>query len=114
MRRERKLRILFQALGLSLVRRMAPLVFASGVLLIGPVDAGVSAPTTPTVVPPLYKNCTNFHKRYPHGVGRRLARDKTSGTPVRTFLRSTLIYNRAMRYNSGLDRDKDGIACEKK
>jgi hypothetical protein len=33
---------------------------------------------------------------------------------VRTFLRSTLIYNRAMRYNSGLDRDKDGIACEKK
>jgi hypothetical protein len=28
--------------------------------------------------------------------------------------RSTLLYRRAMRYNRGLDRDKDGIACEKK
>jgi Excalibur calcium-binding domain len=33
---------------------------------------------------------------------------------VTTFVRSTLIYRRAMRYNSGLDRDKDGIACEKR
>jgi hypothetical protein len=114
MRRKRELKLLFQAFGLSLVTRTALLVFASSVLLVGPVDASVSTPTTPTVAPPLYKNCTNFNKRYPHGVGRRLARDKTSGTPVRTFLRSTLIYNRAMRYNSGLDRDKDGIACEKK
>jgi hypothetical protein len=47
-------------------------------------------------------------------VGKRFARDKTSGTPVTTFRRSTLLYNRAMRYNRGLDRDKDGIACEKK
>jgi hypothetical protein len=63
--------------------------------------------------PPLYKNCTNLNKRYPHGVGRLGARDKTSGTPVTTFKRSTLIYRRAMSYNRGLDRDKDGIACEK-
>jgi hypothetical protein len=53
------------------------------------------------------------NKRYPHGVGRVGARDKTSGTPVATFRRSNLLYRTAMRYNRGLDRDKDGIACEK-
>jgi Excalibur calcium-binding domain len=37
-----------------------------------------------------------------------------SGTPVTNFRRSTLLYNRAMRVNRGLDRNKDGIACEKK
>jgi hypothetical protein len=114
MRRKRKLKLLFQAVGLGLVKRAAALAFAGVILLVAPAGAAISAPTAPTVVPPLYKNCTNFHKRYPHGVGRRLARDKTSGTPVTTFLRSTLIYRRAMSYNSGLDRDKDGIACEKR
>jgi hypothetical protein len=62
--------------------------------------------------PPLYKNCTNLNKRYPHGVGKALARDKTSGTPVRNFKRNTRLYNLAMSHNKGLDRDHDGIACE--
>lgn len=65
-------------------------------------------------IPALYKNCTNLNKKYPHGVGKLHARDKTSGDPVTTFTRSTTLYNRAMSYNKGLDRDKDGIACEKK
>ena len=59
------------------------------------------------------KNCTALNKKYPHGVGRLRARDKTSDTPVTTFKRSTRLYNIAMRWNKGLDRDKDGIACEK-
>ncbi len=54
-----------------------------------------------------------MNKRYPHGVGRANAHDKTRGTPVTNFKRSTGLYNLAMRYNRGLDRDKDGIACEK-
>jgi excalibur calcium-binding domain-containing protein len=41
------------------------------------------------------------------------ARDRTSGTPVINFKRSTRLCNLAMSYNRGLDRDKDGIACEK-
>jgi hypothetical protein len=45
-------------------------------------------------------------------VGWAKARDKTSGTPVTTFTRSTRIYRLAMSYNRGLDRNKDGIACE--
>jgi excalibur calcium-binding domain-containing protein len=45
---------------------------------------------------------------------RRLhAHDKTTGVPVTNFLHSTKLYNLAMSYNRGLDRDKDGIACEK-
>jgi hypothetical protein len=32
---------------------------------------------------------------------------------VTNFKRSTKLYRLAMSYNRGLDRDKDGIACEK-
>ncbi len=60
-----------------------------------------------------HENCTAFNKKFPHGVGRNNARDHTSGTPVTTFKRSTKMYNAAMRANSRLDGDKDGVACEK-
>lgn len=73
----------------------------------GPAPAGIAA------APALYKNCTNLNKRYPHGLGRLGARDHTSDTPVTNFKRSTKLYKLAMSYNRGLDRDKDGIACEK-
>ena len=68
--------------------------------------------TAEAAAPPLYKNCTNLNKRYPHGVGKVGARDHTSDEPVTNFRRSTRLYNQAMSYNRGLDRDKDGIACE--
>jgi hypothetical protein len=64
-------------------------------------------------IPPLYKNCAALNKKYPHGVGRVHAHDKTSGTPVTTFFRSDRLYRLAISYNKGLDRDNDGIACEK-
>ena len=64
-------------------------------------------------MPALYKNCTALNKKYPHGLGKLKARDKTSGVPVTTFKRSTSLYNIADGYNGGLDRDNDGIACEK-
>jgi Excalibur calcium-binding domain len=64
-------------------------------------------------VPAPWKNCTVVNKRYPHGIGKVTAHDRTSGDPVRNFKRDTKLYNLAMRYNRGLDRDKDGIACEK-
>ena len=62
-----------------------------------------------------YSNCTNLNKLYPHGVGKLKARDRTSSgdEPVTNFKRSTKIYLEAMKYNRGLDRDKDGVACEK-
>jgi Excalibur calcium-binding domain len=73
----------------------------------------ITAGTADARPPAPYTNCTVFNKKYPHGVGKLTARDKTSGDPVTAFKRSTLLYRRAMRYNAGLDRDKDGIACEK-
>jgi excalibur calcium-binding domain-containing protein len=48
-----------------------------------------------------------------HGVGRVGARDRTAGEPVTNFTHNNYLYRLAMRYNRGLDRDKDGIACEK-
>jgi hypothetical protein len=47
------------------------------------------------------------------GVGKVHAHDQTSGTPVTNFFHSTRLYNLAIHYNKGLDRDHDGIACEK-
>jgi hypothetical protein len=78
-------------------------------------DAVALSPTAAAAMPLLYRNCTNYNAKYPHGVGRATARDKTrSGTPpVRTFKRSTRVFNLAMSYNKGLDRDKDFVACEK-
>jgi hypothetical protein len=82
------------------------------VLALLAASSGVSIAAT-TRAPALYKNCTNLNKRYPHGLGKLGARDHTSGTPVTNFKRSTTLYKLAMSYNRGLDRDKDGIACEK-
>lgn len=72
-----------------------------------------SVPPT-QVRPPLYKNCRSLNRRYPHGVGKAGARDRTSGRPVTNFFRSTRVYLTAMRWNRGLDSDGDGIACEKR
>jgi hypothetical protein len=64
-----------------------------------------------TMAPPLYEFCTN--QKYPQGLGRTGRRDQTDGTPVTSFKRSTKLYHLAMSHNPGLDRDEDGIACEK-
>jgi hypothetical protein len=62
-----------------------------------------------------WENCTKVNQKYSHGVGRRHAHDHTaSGTdPVTNFKHSTRLYKIAMSHNSGLDGDKDGIACER-
>jgi uncharacterized membrane protein len=55
-----------------------------------------------------FKNCTALNKAYPHGVGHKGARDKTSGTAVTNFKVSNSLYTA----NRGSDRDGDGVACE--
>jgi hypothetical protein len=90
------------------------------VLLIAVVAAGAtiqgvaSSPAATERIPYLWQRCSHVNAKYPHGVGRRFAHDHTSGTPVTNFYRSTRLYLVAMSYNRGLDRDKDGIACEKR
>jgi hypothetical protein len=94
---------------------LAALVLPAGGLAAAPSFIPVGQPAAAGKVSSIWKNCTSVHTRYAHGVGRLNARDHTrSGTGgVTTFKRSTRLYNSAMRYNSGLDGDKDGVACEK-
>ncbi len=82
-----------------------------------------SKTVTVKVPPPVklvsYADCTALRKVHPHGVGRSGAKDRTSGTPVTTFLVHTALYQRndgqTPRYSGekDLDRDNDGIACER-
>ena len=99
----------------------------SGLLVAGGVAGGVStasaspaaraAAGTVTVQqvaakpkPKKYKNCTKLHKVYPHGVGKKGAKDKVRGDtePVTNFTVSSKTY----KLNKKSDRDKDGVACE--
>ena len=85
-----------------------------GGLLVAAVAAGVLvAPAAEAAVS--YRNCTELQKTYPHGVGQAGASDRVkSGKPVTTWKRDTAAYNKAVRANAGLDRDKDKVACEKR
>ena len=80
------------------------------------VLSATAVPASAAPAPKSYKNCTELNKVYPHGVGLRGARDRTTGKPVTTFRIDKTLYN----LNDGgfrqydLDRDNDGIACEKR
>ena len=82
-------------------------------LVVAFAVASSAAYARQSTIPARWKNCKAVNKRYPHGVGRYGAHDKTTGVPVTNFKHSTRLYKTAMHYNKGLDRDHDGIACEK-
>jgi hypothetical protein len=90
-------------------RSLAAIVLALGVL-VAPATPAFALPDGGHVVRKEFKNCTALNKVYPHGVGKTTAKDKTSGTPVKNFKKSNTVYSQ----NKKSDRDKDGIACEKK
>jgi Excalibur calcium-binding domain len=99
-------------------RRRHIKVNSSATRLAGVLAAGVIALTFASVAGArnanLWQNCTHVHAKYRHGVGRANAHDHTTGTPVTNFYRNTRLYKAAISYNSRLDADKDGIACEKR
>lgn len=77
--------------------------FALAAMLLGATTLGLTSCE--------FKNCTEMNKSYPHGVGKPGAVDRTSGTPrVTTFTRDAKLYE----LNKSMDRDNDGIACEKR
>lgn len=83
------------------------------VVAVGMAGFAVTAPMSADAhTTGIHDNCTNLHKKWPHGVGRKNAHDHTSGTPVKNFFHSTKQYNLAVDHNGTLDADKDGIACE--
>ena len=84
----------------------------------GLLGAGLSTPAEAAKAKS-YKNCKALNKVYKHGVGKKGAKDKTSGKAVKNFKVSTKIYklNDGKNRRAGekdLDRDNDGIACEKR
>ncbi|GAB2484268.1 excalibur calcium-binding domain-containing protein [Jatrophihabitans fulvus] len=85
-------------------RRLVPVVAVSCAAVLLPVTSADAAAAR------TFANCTAMHKVYPHGVGKVGARDRTSGKPVTTFKRSNTLY----AANKKSDRDKDGVACEKR
>jgi hypothetical protein len=100
---------------MSPARHLVALAAVASIALAAPAPAAQAAegPVTKNgsvAKAKTFKNCTALNKAYPHGVGLPKARDKTSGTPVTTFKRSKPLY----QANTKSDRDKDGIACEKK
>ncbi len=83
------------------MRKILAAAAVTAVALVIPSPAGAARS---------YSNCKALNKDYPHGVGRSGARDSTSGRPVTNFKRNAGLYNA----NKSRDRDKDGIACEKR
>jgi hypothetical protein len=90
----------------TLIAGLAALALSAPTVVLASSSAPAQGHTTG-----IHDNCTNFNNKYPHGVGRRGARDR--GGNVTNFKRSNRIYNRAERHNGDLDRDNDRIACEK-
>ncbi|WP_152361049.1 excalibur calcium-binding domain-containing protein [Microlunatus speluncae] len=104
---------------MMMIKRALVGMAAASALLAGtavlPADAAPKKPKS-------YKNCTALNKDYPHGVAKKGAKDKVKGKskPVKNFKVSTIVY----QYNDGkakkykgekdLDRDNDGVACEKR
>lgn len=89
-------------------RRIVAATVTAG-LLTGLATLPADAKTKP---PTVYKNCAALNKVYPHGVGKKGAKDHVSGKakPVKNFTVNDAVY----KANIKRDADKDGIACEKR
>jgi hypothetical protein len=73
-----------------------------------PTPTFTAAAPTPAVSTPVFADCASLRRAFPFGVMRKGAENvgkKTRGTLV--------IDAAAYRANAGLDRDQDGIACER-
>jgi hypothetical protein len=91
----------------------------AGALLTSPAaqavslgDAAGGSTISAASKPYRFANCKALNKKFPHGVATKGARDHTARgkAPVRNFTVNKAWYLK----NKGLDRDHDGIACEKK
>ncbi|MGE0819448.1 MAG: excalibur calcium-binding domain-containing protein [Candidatus Nanopelagicales bacterium] len=97
----------------STTQRCAAVAGASLLIAAAAIAPATASSSTiaPTAGATKYKNCTALNKVYPHGLAKsKTVKDKTSGVPVKNFWVNAKVY----AVNTGLDRDKDGIACEKR
>ena len=63
-------------------RKLVGLLIA---VVAGLIVVSASASAAREAIPYRWKNCTIVNKRFPHGVGKLRAHDRTSGTPVTNF-----------------------------
>jgi hypothetical protein len=96
------------------------IVALAGTLALSLAPLALAIPAEAAPKPVSYKNCTALNKVYKHGVGKKGAKDKVKGKskPVTNFTVSTKVYERndgkkKSKGEKDLDRDNDGVACEK-
>lgn len=89
------------------LRASLAVVIAACAALAIPVASADAAPK-----PVRYGSCEALNKVYRHGVARPGAKDQVRGAtkPVTNFTINLKVY----QLNTRLDRDRDGIACEKR
>ncbi|GAB3256358.1 excalibur calcium-binding domain-containing protein [Kineosporia babensis] len=109
------------------MKRVVALTLTAAVCLVGPVAVSSSASAAPAAAQSTsseyqvaakkkvkkYKNCTALNKDFKHGIRKKGGKDKVRGksdpVPAKLIPIRTKLYNA----NTKLDRDKDGVACEK-
>ncbi|MCM3696832.1 excalibur calcium-binding domain-containing protein [Microbacterium oleivorans] len=108
------------------VRRSVAAMVIAGALVGAPLTAGaaVAAPAisasdvraiVPAAKPPIttFKNCTALNKSYKGGVARSGVTHNTVNGKKKPFKVKPYISTALYNANKKMDRDKDGIACEK-
>lgn len=98
------------------------LSLAAAIILIAS-GIGTSVPNQADAASGIYKNCAAFNKQYNKGVAKssktknKVINQKTKKASYKALSKGTkissTIYKKAIKNNKDLDRDKDGIACEK-
>ena len=90
--------------------------FSGFTIAIGTVSTPTpTPPATPTPTPPAtpvsvkYKNCAALNKVYPGGVAKAIT-SRNKGGKIR---RQQVVNVEVYRMNKSLDRDKDGLVCER-
>lgn len=105
-----KLKIVFVGIASVIALGVMPMQAATAAPLASVSQTSASAHTTAGAK--VFANCTAMNKTYKHGVGKKGARDVVSGKtkPVTNFKVDNALY----AANKKSDRDKDGVACEKR
>lgn len=91
------------------MKKLLGAAVCAAALLGGTVAAPVHAEAATTK----FKNCASMNKVYKHGVAKKKGvKDKVRGNtkPVTNYTVNAKVYQASYK---SLDRDKDGIMCEK-
>ncbi len=107
---------------MTIIARRLTATFVSAAVLALPLTTATVVAADAAVKAKHYPSCAALNKVYPHGVGKKGAKDKhsRSSKAVTNFTVSSTVYamNDGPRNKKtgeyDLDRDNDGIACERR